>query len=79
MYKCRRCGEVFRVPGEHENSEFVQINMDWYLKHSQLTYEGYAVRYHMAEEYAEDPHIGISDFIGYDVFTVSEELDNLGE
>lgn len=72
-YKCRYCGEIFdthdrdRRHGLWEGSIFKEV----------LTYEeqGHPIRYaiHFAEDYAENPHLGFADLLGFEVIYPERE------
>lgn len=60
-YKCRSCGEIFY--GHITSSKKVVLN-------ALSAPEPFTTYVHFAEDYAENPHIGIGDLLG---FEVSEE------
>ena len=72
-YKCRYCGEVFDTENRPEVLGFVEDTMFKCV----LTRDenDYPVRYamHYAKDYAENPHIGFAEFIGFEI------PENIGE
>lgn len=72
-YKCRYCGEIFDTRGNDKRHRLWEGR----IFQSLFTYEEQCkpLRYaiHFAEEYAENPHIGFADLMGFEVVRKNEE------
>lgn len=66
-YKCRYCNEVFsKVP-------VPKAVVDEVMTYSELPNFLYDVHY--AQDYAENPHIGVADFIGFEQVEIDQESE----
>lgn len=71
-FKCRYCGEVFDTKNRNKQEGYAELSfMKSILTEEELEH---SLRYtvHFAQDYAENPHIGFADFIG---FSAVEEVD----
>lgn len=69
-FKCRYCGEIFDTKGRTKQEGVTEVNfMKSILMEEELEH---SLRYtiHFAQDWEENPHIGLADFIG---FKVTEE------
>ena len=67
-YKCRYCNEVFTVA-----LPVPQVIVDEVLTYNSLP--NFLYDTHKAQDYAENPHIGLADFIGFEQVEIDRESE----